>query len=316
MALVAVLTGCSFGASAKDPKVAIRDAIKSVYSITSAGYEVTTSGVMMDSTQGGPGNIEFNFGLTGAADLKDATKPLLTAKIAGTGKSPTENGGLDAELRLDAQNAYGVLSKMTIFVKPDDKSLDGVLGKWYKMPIPAGAFDQMQIPFPIGKTDDQLTPEEKQMKDLVTTTDFFKDVTLVGSETVLGEKANHYTAGLDVESIGAFTAKGYALKNQPVDDTQIATMKENLTKLNPKFDIWVGDDGMFRKASMNMTAGEEEKASGQYLDNFKMSVGLNNINGPVTVEAPAGALDLDPNVLMQFGTALQGVGTGLSGVTQ
>ncbi|MEU5868684.1 MULTISPECIES: LppX_LprAFG lipoprotein [unclassified Nonomuraea] len=155
-----------------------------------------------------------------------------------------------------------ILQGDTVYVKVEAlKQLVGATKPWIKVSL-ADVGDQNQV--------NQYLSQIQQF-DLANVTKLVtasKDVQQVGTESVNGEDATHYSGTFPVDA---------AVGQLPADKQQQA--RTNLAELKDvKFDIWVAGDGLPRKLALN---GSKEGAT---LDATLLFKGFNE---PVKVEAPA-----------------------------
>ncbi|MFI9597603.1 DUF1396 domain-containing protein [Nonomuraea sp. NPDC052265] len=154
-----------------------------------------------------------------------------------------------------------VLQGDTVYVKVEAlKELVGATKPWIKVPL-TEVGNQNQV--------NQYLSQIQQF-DLANVTKLVtasKDVKQVGTESVNGQDATHYSGTFPVDA---------AVGQLPADKQQQA--RTNLAELKDvKFDIWVAGDGLPRKLALN---GSKE---GTTLDATLLFKGFNE---PVKVEAP------------------------------
>lgn len=290
-------SGCSLGGggSGGDSKEVLKEAFANLYNVTSAGYSVTTTG---DIDSAGD-KVKVDMGFSGVFDIKNPKEPQFSMKAAGTGSL---NGGaeqtVDSEIRLNKDNAYFIVSALSDFEGQIPAELVApYLSKWWAMPIPAGSFDEM--PATIGG-DENLTPEEKQMKDLLKATVLFKDITLEGTEG----NTSHYKAVLDKEAVKTLSVEGAKIQGQTLTEQELTDLDTSLQNINFSADIWVNNDiKTVTKLSGTLVATPTAQDSA----NITFSIALENVNGPVTIEVPADTSLFDPMVFL--GAMMGGTGT-------
>lgn len=157
--------------------------------------------------------------------------------------------------------ARAVLQGDTVYIKVEAlKQLMGATKPWIKVPLSeVGPAAEVQ------KYIDRV-----RQFDLATVTKMVtasQDVKAVGTESVNGEDATHYSGTFPVDA---------AVQQLPADQQEQA--KSNLAELKDvKFDIWVGADGLPRKLALN---GAKEGAT------LNASLFFKGFNEPLTIEAP------------------------------
>jgi hypothetical protein len=105
-------------------------------------------------------------------------------------------------------------------------------------------------------------------------------VTEVGSETVNGESTTHYQASIDLSrAVDKLGPQAQAMVQHLIDQGAPASIP---------VDVWVGDDGLVRKLTMD----ESLTAGGQTTD-VKLSMTISDYGTPVNVTAPPSGETVD-----------------------
>ncbi|MFA6992186.1 MAG: hypothetical protein WC269_02795 [Candidatus Gracilibacteria bacterium] len=314
--VLVVFSGCKAengSGPATEPDVVLKEAMGNVYAIYAGGYELSFNGDMTanetpdapDATTSASRNVNFDVVLSGIFDSQDKTSPKFTlgvdAKVK-TGEEPVSL--LGAELRLTKDYLYGVLSKAEGGPSEIPVEVTQLLGQWYKMPVPPDTFATSNLP--TGKEED-LSPDQLKMKELIVKSSFFKDTKYVGTEDVNGVSSYHYTVVLDKDGIKKFLEEAALLSGSQLTDTDKQDMDDALSSTDLSGDIWVGaDDMIIRKADGDLKMTLQDTG---VLD-MTFGIALENVNKVQTVEEPADAKDFDPSVLFGASSLLQGATTG------
>lgn len=299
---VSTFSGCSLlnkGGPKEDPGVVVKEAFKNLYSVKSNTYDVSLKGNFGDNSE----TVDFDFSLTGSEDMADPKKPKFTMLVDGTGSfTGYENQGVKAEIRMDESNLYFVLNEVSDFGGSLPTELVApYLGKWYKMAIPAGSFDD----YPVLFSDDQnLTEQEKQLKTLLENTSFFKEIKYTGTEGNL----LMYKASLDKDAVKTFMIEAAKIEGTTASEAEIKDLEDGLKMIELDVNLGVDKD----KNVLTKMAGKLEiNAEADGTGSMEFEVSLDNIDEAVTVEVPAGATEFDPMTL--FGAAMMMGGAGAYG---
>jgi len=161
------------------------------------------------------------------------------------------------------------------------------------MHIPPDTFTALDV-----KSD--MTPEQVQIKELAMKTNFFKDVTYVGEEKIMGENTKKYSAVVNKEGIKTFTVEAAKLDANIPDpsESDLAEFDAFLETFDLNAELFIGvNDNMMRGINGELTMRPAE--GGSALINFEFSLG--KINEEVVIEAPVGAEEFDPMMLLGGG---------------
>jgi hypothetical protein len=171
-----------------------------------------------------------------------------------------------------------------------------LLAKWWTMPIPPEALEELAKTVPQGDTAN-MTEEQKKMKALIESTKFFKNVAYVGTEKVAGEDSAHYTASLDKDSFADFTVKAAEIQGQTVSDAEKTEMKKAMENFDFSGDFYVGKtSGVINKVKGVLTIKENADKSSPS-GTVTLEGVISNLNKPVTVDVPADAQPIPAEAL-------------------
>lgn len=301
---VLTFSGCSLfnGGPKEDPSAVVKEAFKNLYSIKSNSYDVSLKGNYSDGSEA----LKFDFSLTGAEDMADPKKPKFTMLIDGTGSfTGYENQGVKAEIRMDENNFYFILNEVSDFGGSLPAELvTPYLGKWYKMAIPADAFDD----YPVLFSDDQnLTEQEKQLKTLLENTSFFKEIEYAGTEG----NFLMYKASLDKDAVKTFMVEAAKIEGTTTSEAEVKDLEDGLKMIDLNVDLGVNKDkNVLAKMEgvLKINASEDENGNENGSGSIGFDISIDNIDEAVIVEVPADVSELDPMAL--FGAAMMMGGMG------
>lgn len=233
---------------------------------------------------------EIQAALTKAANDK-------TVKVHGTISSPQGSGNLDA------QEQFGDNLEMSMNMSLGGTQISEVLigdALYLKIPALSGEFGgkpwakvSLGSMGSLGSTLQSLVDSAKntdpaaQLQPLLASGDLKK----VGTETVDGAAATHYSGTVDPAT--AFSSSQAAKNLTPDQISQIKSMLSSAGVTSEKIDVWVGSDGLpvEETISMNTSAGAE-----------KVDLHMTGWGQPISVTAPPAGQVTDVTSMM--GSAL------------
>jgi hypothetical protein len=246
-----------------------------------------------------PESVKFNLSFDGGLDVIAATDPKMNLKIEGSFDADADGATAAGEIKMNKDAIF--LNLMSLegrgSVAVPQELMDQYASKWWKLPIPPEALDEFAKSLPQGG-DENLTPEQKEMKDLVKNTKFFKDIKFEGVEKINGEDSYKYSAVLDEAAFADFVAKSSEMQGTAMTEDEIAELKKGFEYFDFAGTIYVGkDSGVMNKMMGTLTFVENvemNNPSGKVT--VEMSVG--NLNKAITVDAPAEAEEVPMEALM------------------
>lgn len=274
----------------KAPEVVLQEGMSKLADVTSYGYDLGLKGDLTGPAGQPPEKVTFDLKLKGNVDAKDPKDPKFNLKLSGNMMADADGGSGELDFRLNKDALFINLMKLDgqgAVTIPDEMKAQ-LVGKWWTLPIPPEALEEMAKSMPQGG-DENLTEEQKKMKALVEETKFFKNVEYKGMESVGGEQSYHYTGILDEDAFMAFVAKAAEMQGQAMTESDQAEMKEAMGFVDFSGDMYVGQNsGVLNKVKGTLTFtqdAEKSTPSGTMTVEFMVS----DLNKPVTVEVPADA---------------------------
>jgi hypothetical protein len=282
-----VLSGCQ-SQPAKSPEQVIQEGLSKLSSVTAYSYEVSAIGDLKGPKDTPPAVVKFDLNAKGGIDLKDPKDPRLNLTLAGNFNADADGGKGKFEMRLNKEAIFlnlGELVGQGSIAVPDEIKSQFV-GKWWKLPIPPESLEEMAQSLPQGKTEN-LTPEQKKMKELVDQTKFFKDIKYVDNAKVMGEDSYHYTAVLDKAAFTEFVKKTAEINGESVSETEMKEMQKSFEMFDFSGDMYVGiTSGILNKVKGTITIkGDETSPTGS----VTIDLSAGDFDKAVTVTAPADA---------------------------
>lgn len=285
------LAGCQQGAApAKAPEVVLQEGMAKLMEVSSNSYNVKVQGDLKGPQGETPEKLTFNFTASGSMEAKDAKDPKFNLNLKGDMMADLDGGSGEASFRMNKDAVY--LSLMSLDGKgqvtiPEEMKAEFV-GKWWTMPIPPEALDELAKSMPSSDTAN-MTAEQKEMKALLESTKFFKDVTYKGMESVGGEQSYHYTGALDKVALTEFVGKAAELQGETVSADELAEMKTSLETFDFTGDFYVGQtSGVLNKIKGNLVLKASADGSSPS-GTIALELMASDFNKPVTVQVPADA---------------------------
>ena len=285
-------------APTEDPGVVLQKGLTKLMEVSSNSYSVNLQGDLKGPAGEEPEKVTFKLAASGSMEAKDAMEPKFNLSIKGDMMADADGGNLEAAFRMNKEAIY--LSLMSLEGKgevtiPEEIKAE-LVGKWWTMPIPPEALEELAKSVPTSDTEN-MTEDQKKMKELLDQTKFFKDVVYKGSENVSGEPSHHYTAVLDKDAFATFVAKAAELQGETVSQAEIDEMKAGMEMFDFSGDFYVGQNsGILNKVKGVFTlkaTADGDSPSGT----VTVEATAADFNKPVTVEVPADAQPIPMEML-------------------
>jgi hypothetical protein len=294
------LAGCQeAGAPEKAPEEVIQEGIIKLTEATSHSYDVSVKGDLKGPNGEKPEKVTFDMKADGSMEATDVKDPKFNLSLTGEMMADADGGKGTVDFRLNKDAIFMNLKALSgegAVTIPPELSAE-LIGKWWTMPIPPEALAEIAASVPATGSEEEMTPEQKKMKELVDSTKFFKDVKYIGSESVGGEPSHHYTAVMDQDAFTAFAVKASELQGQKISDAEVADMKQSMSMFDFSGDLYVGQNsGVLNKVKGVITfkaSPDGDTPTGTITVEGMVS----DLNKPVTVEVPADAQPIPMELL-------------------
>lgn len=287
-------------APAKAAEEVVQDGIAKLSDVKAYTFDLDVNGdLKAPAGATPPESVKFNLGFSGGLDVISATDPKMNLKIDGSFDADADGATAAAEIKMNKDAIF--LNLMSLegrgSVAVPQEIMDQYAAKWWKLPIPPEALEEFAKNLPQGG-DENLTPEQKEMKELVKNTKFFKDIKFEGVEKISGEDSYKYSAVLDETAFADFVVKSSEMQGTTMSEAEITDLKKGFEYFDFGGQIYVGkDSGVMNKMVGTLTFVENAELnnpSGKV--NVEMTVG--NLNKAITVDAPAEAEEIPMEALM------------------
>ncbi|MDD3861316.1 MAG: hypothetical protein PHP74_00245 [Candidatus Gracilibacteria bacterium] len=296
--ILAIVSGCSlFGGSApapdQTPESVVKEAMTNLSKVTSGKYELSLKGDGIGAPGATPEKISFDGLMNGLFDSQDPKKPQFTMDLEGEMTADEgEAQKIDIELRVDQSNFYVNLTQLPDFGEAAPKEMLAMFtGKWWQIAIPEGALEGL----PIGQTDEEnMTPEQKALKELTEKTNFFKDLAFEGSKKIDGVNCFHYVGVLDKEAMKTFVVEAGKIGGEEIPESEMGNLNSLFEALNAPIDFWIDSKNMTMK-KIETEVSIKPEGQGSFDMNFSFMV--SDLNKEMKVEVPEGATIFDPAML-------------------
>ena len=289
LATLTIFVGCGGQKNDKVAQDAVHTAMVNSSKVKSENYDLLLSGKI---TAGKDSQTQFKeidgtLNFSGVFDMKTKDSPKFTLKIAAKG---TMDGGkeqsIEGEMLLASKNFFFSVSKLNLEAVPElyKTAIDQFMNKWWSVELPPESFARLTT----GAVDDKdLTPEQKQIKDLLEKTQFFKNVSDKGADKVGDVAAEKYYVELDKEAFKNYLTEAAKISGQESQQPDAAQIDKFMALVEFKGNVWVSkDDQMLRKID-----GTVKIAPGVETDNSTITLQatytVDNLNKDMKVDAPA-----------------------------
>lgn len=288
LATLTILVGCG-PKNDKAAQDAVHTAMINTSKVKSESYDLTLKGKVTAAKDSTAQFKELNgsLGFSGVFDMKTKEDPKFTLKIDAKG---TIDGGKEqavaGEMLLASKNFYFSINKVSVDGIPDlyKAAVDQFMNKWWSVALPPESFAKLTAS---AGDDKDMTPEQKQIKELMEKTQFFKNVSDKGADKVGSVDAEKYSVELDKEAFRTYLTEVSKITGQATKSEDMAQFDKLMALVEFKGNVWVSkDDQMLRKVegTVVIAAGAE---TNNLAMNFETSYTVDNLNKEVKVEAPA-----------------------------
>lgn len=279
-----LLFGCS-QVSQRPPQEAIRDGIKKFLEVSSYSFVASVNGDFSTSQGEGPKNVKLSMNTKGAFEGKD-TKDLHLNLQLDTNVT-ADNSKVDGsfEIRLQKDMVYFLISKLSTTPEQGQNPFAQYLSKWYNIQIPAEFMKQLED-ISAKNTDAQLSPEQKQIKDLYEHTNFLTNPVLAGTEDINGESSTHFKADLDKKAVVDFAKKVAEIQGTKTTQADLDQFQAFLDKLAVStIELWIGNShGYLDQVQVNFQS--QPHLSEQQNGTLTLKATFSDFGKPVTIEIP------------------------------
>lgn len=279
------------------PEVTLQNAVNKMSDIKSYGFDVTMSGDLTGPTGESPEKVGFNFNLNGGVDMVKVEDPRLNLNIKGAFNADQDKADAEFQLKLNKDAIYANLVALnasgSMEIPEEYKSM--IVNKWWTLPVPPEVLEELKNSMP-QDSEENLTPEQKQIKELMEKTQFFKNVKRVGNETVAGEESVHFTADLDKDAFASFVEEVAKIQGEEFTESDRNELKEGLNLFNFSGDLYVGSkSGVINK--MKGTIDFNDKENSGVAGKIELEASVSNINESINIEVPENAEDVPMEAL-------------------
>lgn len=288
LATLTILVGCG-PKNDKAAQEAVQKAMVNSSKVKSESYDLTLKGKVTaakDSTAQFK-ELDGSMGFSGVVDMRKKEDPKFTLKIDAKG---TVDGGKEqavgGEMILVNKSLYFSINKVAVDGIPDlyKAAVDQFMNKWWSVVLPPESFDKLTAS---AGDEKDMTPEQKQIKELMEKTQFFKNVKDKGADKVGSVDAQKYSVELDKEAFKTYLNEVSKITGQATKSEDMAQIDKLMALVEFKGNVWVSkDDQMLRKleGTVVIAAGTE---TNNLAMNFQTSYTVDNLNKDVKVDAPA-----------------------------
>lgn len=301
-AVVSFSGGCSLFQKApeKPAEEIVKESVSNLFKVTSASYELSMDGTLVGAPGQAPANMKFDGKVSGVFDEKESKKPQFTMKAAGNlTVDKNDSQAVDVELRLNKTDLYVMLTKLPDLGDTLPKDVVAMfVGKWWRIAVPEGTFDQMGGLSLGGEDEASMTPEQKAAKELLDKTAFFKDLKFAENDTVDGVSCYRYSGALDKDSLKNFLVEAAKIQKSEVTEADLQNFDAFMKATTAPVDMWIDPAGMTLK-KINAKLNVAPENAGSFVLNISFKVG--DLNEEVVIDVPENATLFDPAAMFGGG---------------
>lgn len=285
----------------EDFQQVLRDGMLNVLNYKSGEYmfsfngDVSADEVLVDEI--GASSLVLSSDFSGAYDFREEQNSLFSLKLdvgVELEGEPEERAG--AELRFVDNTLYFVLSELTdLRGEVPAEMVAPFMNQWWNFPMQEEDLGDPDQVFAFSKDLDDMTPEERQLRELFDETEFFADVEYLGTERVSGVNSYKYSLSLDKDAFVDFSVKSAEIQGAPFSASDIEEMKEGLKYVDVEGTVWIGvEDEALRKFDGSVEVTELNGVSATLDIAFELS----NLDGNVSVPVPENSMEFDIMMLL------------------
>lgn len=301
-----VLGGCTQKPQLS-PDEMVSQALSKSYLVKAHQMDLTLTGDAASTPSAvNPGNFKFDLNAKGGLDMLDAKNPKfsLIMALGGSSNEFTKRIGGVLDVRLVDKLLYLNVTEipdLTGIAPPEAlEAFKLFKNKWLKFPTDEQMLSQLSRS---AADESTMTPQEKQMMEVVKNAKLFKDIAYKGNENIHGMDSAHYVMTLDSAGLKDMVAKLSALQGE-MSETEKADFdkffsSEVMGKMTATVDMWISvKDMMITRMSAVINVGPIEELQSM---NMNLDIQVWDFNKPVNVEIPPNAETFDPLMLMGGG---------------
>ncbi|MBD3270477.1 hypothetical protein GF376_03040 [Candidatus Peregrinibacteria bacterium] len=271
------------------PEEVIQTGLSNLSEVNAYSFDISMNADLQGPEGQPPAEVDFNMDAEGSIDINNPNDPKLNLKMNGDFSADADGGSAEFELRMNKENVYMNLMSLTGEgqVEVPDEMVSMFVNKWWTLPVPPEALEELSNTLPQGN-DENLTPEQREMKELVDNTNFFKDIEYVGYENVMGVASYHYTANLDKTAFAEFITEAAQIAGESISEAEMQEINNGLEGIEFNGDMYVAQDSMIlNRVSGTVTIDTEDPNNPTGTVKFDFIAG--NFDESVVVEVPENA---------------------------
>lgn len=293
-----LLSGCGATPPAEDPAKILQTALYNLVNATSFRYEVVIdSKSVTNSDDGSKSSLEVDLSgaFSGGTDGNDRGSELNVVA-----KASAKDGDYRFDFAMKDLGDFLYVKLLDVPTIPDVSTelMATVVDKWWQIDMKEAGGTGFSMPSAdgLGVSYDKLSKEGKAGRDLIQTSNFFKNIEFQGEEDVKGEVAYKYSVAIDTAGIEKYSASLVEITGGEMTPEN----KDALRKLMVGFEKFTGDVYVY-KSTLDFAKIEGTVDASVASENLSGDSGLAitfyDVNKPFAVKAP---VDYEKFNLAQF----------------
>lgn len=292
-----MLSACSMGVDQQAIDT-VKEAMTNSQNVESGEYDYNVTISSTDPEQ----PLDMTMSLSGAYDVSDFANALFSMSFDASLTDPTfGEQSVVAEVRVVDSTAYFTLEEVPAMAALLDPEFETkFVSKWFSMAIPPEVMAELEKLDGLGREDfeGELTEEEKEIRDLVMNAEYIENASKVGSE----DGMDKYSIDIDEDSIVALLEEVSIMQGYTPTEEEKANMADTVDALSENLTVWIDPETNTATrfaGTLEIPMDYDDPTLGSLVMEFDL--GMSNVGGEVSIEAPEGAEEYDVNALFGLG---------------
>lgn len=286
-----LISGCSL--FQKDPQKVVNEGVQEFAMVKKMHSSMTLSGTISAPPGEKPEKIRFTLTVNGTSDVSDSSSPLVDSLLKLDVTFDDKKASGELAFRVIEKKIFAKLANLAL---PGDagSALGSVVNTWWMMPDTSGT--------PFGQFSDQ----QKQIQELLKTTNFFTNPAEDSEEELDGVQTTKYRVELNKEAVKKFISETARLADAKITPEDEMAIGDGLKDLEVSGAVWIGEDDVLHRVKGTITIAPVEGS----LSSFDIDYRAWGYGEDIAVAAPENSQEFNPLILLPLIGALSGLEEG------
>ncbi|MFA6520896.1 MAG: hypothetical protein WCT53_00725 [Candidatus Gracilibacteria bacterium] len=293
LSLVLSVSGCSL--FTKDPQKAVDEGFAKFADVNKMNSILKLSGTLKAPAGEKPETIQFELDASGKMDTSDSENPKIDVAFK-------------ADATVDGQKYSGDFmikaSDKKVFVKVGSLQMPGEGGKALNTQLASVLNVWWSLPASEDSTLSKYGSQQAEFRELLKNTKFFTGAREEAKEMIQGSEMTKYRVDLDKEALKKFLLEMIRISGSQLQPEEEVAIGERLKEIETSGALWIGGDNYMHRIQGTVTSQPKQGPS----TSFEIDYTSWDFGKDVTVEAPAGAQEFNPLMLLPILGAFSSVG--------